>query len=105
MGKHLIDGKLTLGIFVIGISWAMGAARRVRWTWPARRNDWSSRSETTSATATPVSETSDVEAPSEITFRDVVDQAESDSGDAGGNDAGGDDAGSDEGSTKEGGQQ
>lgn len=105
LGKHLIDGKLTLGIFVIGISWAMGAARRVRWTWPARRNDWSSRSETTSATATPVSETSDVEAPSEITFRDVVDQAESDSGDAGGNDAGGDDAGSDEGSTKEGGQQ
>jgi hypothetical protein len=38
LGVHLIDGKLALGLLVVGIAWTMGSARRIRWRLPTRTN-------------------------------------------------------------------
>lgn len=93
LAVHLLGGNLAIGNLVIAISWAMGAARRVRWS--TTRHETETASVAASEPTEPTESTSNAdategEATPEITFRDVVDDS---------------DAADDDGSTTEGGQE
>ena len=93
LARHLFDGKLALGNVVVGVVWAMGAARRVRWT------GWPSNSTETTAEATPVATTDAASADDGtmgISLQDLVDDPDVEARD--------DNQGNDE-SNNEGGQQ